>query len=697
MAMPSITDAELVGLNASGGRVLSSASLTRRLWERARWLAEKKPAIHWSWSDGDDCPYVSTTLSTSGYTAAATNLRTYWTIGKSLVPAVGNETGIVRLYVRQQDYTSGTLRAGLRVRPQRITGAGVEDVGDWVDLGTSSLGSSNGWRSGTFTVPADIRDDPFEAHVYLTTWDGSAVSSAQTRITAWSLCSEGTAWSGAASRPFGAHFRRQSGPPDDAFTLRLLRDIHKDAAAVPVVLAHHSFLAQPTADNVNAIARYVIPAMMGAGDLTVWIRCRTEDGTAATVNATLSSTDTTTSAGAGLPAAGGTTALASSTAVWKSITLAAVAGSPLYLTVWVDPDATDTAQIAAVYATQDESADGAFFTGVPGWRLLPLSTRDATPGAPIVNSYSGGLGGGTPVASETIQNLWTDRFAALNNAAWWPQTRGPVTLPGDWCVPNDATVSSTSTKSLASPSALSKLNARWGATQIVAAARVSTNGLAIEDDEQLALVAGIDGTALPGSGPVAIGGRVPADAFRPFSGGDLTPGTQQEVSVAVGYTDAAGLPITGLIPARVEGVAIWERPPIGNANAVHRREYQAVGSNIPDNDAVTGVSSSIVVSGRAFLLKMPRAHVVITHANAAQLRVTLTDGTTTVRLADYGDLSGSGTQVFSFSDSYEDDTAPDQPLSAFAGVSTTDTWTLNVRDNAAGSTGTLDAWAVEFW
>jgi hypothetical protein len=126
MAMPSITDAELVGLNASGHRVLSSASLTRRLWDRARWLAEKKPVIHWGWSDGDDCPYVSTTLSTAGYSASATSLRSYWTVGKSLLPAVGNETGIVRLYVRQQDYTSGTMRAGLRVRSQRLRGSGLQ-------------------------------------------------------------------------------------------------------------------------------------------------------------------------------------------------------------------------------------------------------------------------------------------------------------------------------------------------------------------------------------------------------------------------------------------------------------------------------------------------------------------------------------------------------------------------------------------
>lgn len=696
MPLPSITDAELVGLNASGGRVLSSASLTRRLWERVRWLAEKKPAIHWSWSDGDDCPYVSTTLSTAGYTAAATNLRTYWTIGKSLVPAVGNETGIVRLYVRQQDYTSGTLRAGLRVRPQRIVGAGVEDVGDWVDIGTTSLGASNGWRSGTFTVPADIRDDPFEAHVYLTTWDGSAVSSAQVRITAWSLCSEGTAWPGASQRPFGAHFRRQTGTPDDVFTLRLLRDIHKDAAAVPVVLAHHSFLAQPAA-GAFAIARYIIPAPMSSAPFTVWVRCGRTAGGTATLYGALTTSDTTTSAGAGVPASSDS-AFVNVTDGWSSLSFTPTAGSVSYLVVWLDPgDPARTATISAVSGTQDELTDGAFFTGVPGWRLLPLSTRDAAPGQPIVNSYSGGLGGTTQLASETIQNLWTDRFAALNNASWWPQTRGPVTLPGDWCVANDASVDSTASKGMASPSARTLLYARWGATQIVAAARVSTNGLAIEDDEQLALVAGVDGTALPGSGPVAVGGRVPRDAFRLFSGGDLTPGTQQDVSVAVGYTDATGAPVTGTIPARVEGVAVWERAPIGNANAVHRREYQVVGSSIPDNDAVTGVSDSIVVSGRAFLLKTPRVHVVITHANAAQLRITLTDGTTTIRLADYADLAGSGTQTFSFSDSYEDDTISDQLLSGFAGVSTADTWTLNVRDNAAGSTGTLDEWAVEFW
>lgn len=693
MGLPAITDDELVGLNAAGSRVLSSASLTRRFYDRARWLAEKKPPIHWSFGDGVDCPFVAGNLGTTGATVSETEALVGWTIGHALVPAVGNDTGSVRLYVHQQEYSSGTLRAGLRIRPSPLNDVFVRTPGQWIDLGTFSLGSTNGWRSGTFTIPADMRDGPFEAWVYLTTWNGTASSSVQTQATAWSLHSEGAAWPRASGEVLGAHFRRSGGPPDDVFTLRLLRDIQDDSAAVPRVLAHHSFAQAPAAGG-NWACRYVIPAPMHDELLTVHVRCRTTSGTAAVLSGALDAIDAYVS---GPPAADDTEAVASATMGWYTLTLTPTVNVPNYLYVWLDPDPADTAEIEAIYVTQADPVGNRFISGVPGYRLLPVSLRAAVAGAPIVNAYSGQFGGETPAAGESIQNLWTDRFATLNNAKWWPQTRGSVLMPGDYVVSGDSTTGAYG--GVSALDLLSKITPTWASRDIVFASRLTTDDVPLEPGEQIRVEPLVEGTRLSSAGSQYAGdvANFNRNQFVQFGGGTITPGATGALQFQAGYTDANGLPAAGTTPFRVESLAVWELPPPQSANAVHQREYSAVAGTIPDNDIVTGLSDSIVVSGRALFLRMIRVHIVFTHADASQLKFTLTDGMTTRILRDFNGLAGSGTQVVSLSDDYEDDTQPTELLAAFSGVSTNNTWTLSAYDNAAGSTGTLDAWAIEFW
>lgn len=698
MALPSLTNAELVGLNASGRRVLSTASITQRLYDRALWLATVKPTIHWSYADGADCGYVSTTLQSTGFTVTEADVRTEWTIGRALVPGVGNETGVVRLYVRQQAYASGTLRAGLRVRRAPLNDQFVGTPDAWVDVGTPfSLGSSNGWRSSTFTIPQSIADGPFEAWVYLTTTASKgATGSATTSVTAWSLCSDGDRWLHTVPDVLGAHFRRQSGPPDDVFTLRTLRDYQADTAEVPQVLAHHSFLPAPAVGG-NWIARYILPKPMTAGAITIYAYCRTTGGSAASLNATCSTSDTTTSSGAGLPAADDTQAFSSSTLAWRTATVTPTVDVVNYLTVWVDPDAADTAELLAVYATQAAPADGDLTTGVPGYRLLPLGRRDAVPGAAIVNSYSGELGGEAPNGAESIQNLWTDRFATMNNSKWWPQTRGCVTVPGDWC---RSGVTYTNAFDSTSPvfGVQTKIQPRWGASGAIVAARVTTDDIPLEDDAQLAWRARIDGALLNGPDFAITPGSVVLDQYRQFGNGTIDAATLAVGEVFAGFTDLAGNPTASVVPARIEGVAVWEEPPLSPANSVHFRGYAQPAAAIPDNDAVTGVSSTIVCA-RGFIVGYVRAHVVVSHTvNASQMRLTLSDGTTTRRLAAAGDLSGTGSYlVFSFSDAYEDDTVPDQALSAFRGSTSAATWTLTAYDEVAGGVASLESWALELW
>jgi subtilisin-like proprotein convertase family protein len=53
--------------------------------------------------------------------------------------------------------------------------------------------------------------------------------------------------------------------------------------------------------------------------------------------------------------------------------------------------------------------------------------------------------------------------------------------------------------------------------------------------------------------------------------------------------------------------------------------------------------------------------------------------------------------VLSFSDAYEDDTVPAEPLSAFKGRTSAATWSLRAYDNAAGTEGKVDNWELELW
>ena len=79
MPFPTISDSELVGLDASGRRALARSDLLRRFYDRARWLADKKPTIHSSWSDGADCASISSDTTPFTYTASETGVRTEWT------------------------------------------------------------------------------------------------------------------------------------------------------------------------------------------------------------------------------------------------------------------------------------------------------------------------------------------------------------------------------------------------------------------------------------------------------------------------------------------------------------------------------------------------------------------------------------------------------------------------------------------
>ncbi|MDB5351277.1 MAG: cya 2 [Planctomycetota bacterium] len=124
---------------------------------------------------------------------------------------------------------------------------------------------------------------------------------------------------------------------------------------------------------------------------------------------------------------------------------------------------------------------------------------------------------------------------------------------------------------------------------------------------------------------------------------------------------------------------------------------------IPDGGKLT---STIAVSGAAGTIADIDVTLSINHVNDADLDVFLISPTG-VRVELFTDLGGSGDNVVKLS---LDDAAviamsaaeapfsgrfrPEGSLSALNGLSTNGTWTLEITDDATGSTGTLQSWSL---
>lgn len=681
----------------TGAPVLDSSSLPDAIDARAQWLLRHKPRIHWSWSDG---PHTGTVGAGLAFIPTDSTTENTWIIGRPMAPSIGNASGVVKLWVRQDNW-SGTypMYAGLRARPLAL----LSDRPDaWEDLGTFSLGTTDGWKSSTFTVPFDT-GAPLEFEVFLTTFDrgGKAARAVTTTITAYTITSDGTTF--AETGWDLSQFRRITGAPDDVHSLNALLTLTDAAAAVPTLLASHSFSPAPSASN-NWVCRYVVPPLLVNSDVTVYAYCRTTGGSTADLNVTLSSTDTT----GGLPAATATASFTSSTFAWRTITVSAPStGAVQYLTLWLDPAGGDTAEISDVYVVQkDRPIVGEVVDGVPGVRYLP-SGRFA-PGVPIIGNYGNGAYEGSPStpfglsADDTVQNLWTDRFASASNAVHWLASQGARrVLCADHVVPQ---VTFTDGYGSTDIRARTKVFPSWGTERVAVWARFTTDGLSATANSIVGM-ATLDGDA--------IGGNIrtlPRDAVSliphfvhhlPFGAATVAPTSSYELALVAGWQDPNQVPVTSSDTGRLEGACAFDAPPGAAANMVHVRTIRSPATSIPDNDLVTGVSDSVTVT-REIDVAFMRVVVQVTHDNVEDLKITLSDGTTTVTLANVGDVStspGTATLAFSteYSAAYPQDLSPASALSTFYGATSAKTWTLKVYDGVAGTTGTLDKWSLEFW
>lgn len=689
-----IPDGFFVGLDSDGNRPPVSVSLIRELAFWPTWLAAAKPRIHAAWGHGVDCDTVGAV--SPAWTVTATNERNRFVIGKVVIPRVGNATGDVRLWIRLSDYASGTLYAGLAYRPIKLAGtfnrAGAfTDALPWLDLGASAVTSADKWQSVTMNLSPAL-NGPVEVVVYLTTWNGSSSPAAQVTVLGWVLASEGTAFPETYSPDLFRHFRRQTGVPDDVHTLRAVATFQSELADQPMILAAHSFGEQSTKARVD----YVIPAPMHGTDLTVYVRAKASAyGGGDEVRAHIGTSDPSVSV---FPSVDDSAALSSTSATWYTLTLTPTAGVTNYLTVWIPQGGTTAPRILDVYAVQDTVTPG---TGVPGLHLLPVDSSQLAPGYPIVGSWVSRSEDGEQIpATVGPQNEWTDRFALANNTAWWRQTRAQITL-GDHPYSGDLTTTAAFDASVALLE--TKVSPAWDASHVGIIQRHTTDGVTL-DTEGLRAGARLDGTDVPGrvvdvmpAGFVPLETRVRDTVVpRELGPATVTPGTTHALTVSAGWVDANGTGASSSVTARLESVTLYEQPPVTTPPGCSARGYAAPNASIPDNDLVTGASSGITVT-RAFRVGMVRPIVQLNHPNHAQLKLTISDGTTTRTLANVGDLSGSGRGVWSFSDTFVDDTAPAAALSAFQGSTSAATWTLKAFDGSAGSTGTLERWALELW
>ena len=155
---------------------------------------------------------------------------------------------------------------------------------------------------------------------------------------------------------------------------------------------------------------------------------------------------------------------------------------------------------------------------------------------------------------------------------------------------------------------------------------------------------------------------------------------------------------------------------IGGPTPATGSSTAAVATAIPDNDPV-GLTSTLDVTDDFDITDL-NVNLDITHTWMGDLAVTLTapDGVTTVQLTDrpgfpatlFGcnnvdpainvDLDDEAVATIEDScpEPYVGMFIPNEALSAFDGMSTLGTWTLNISDNVGGDTGTLENWTLNY-
>ncbi|MEZ4874702.1 MAG: HYR domain-containing protein [Flavobacteriaceae bacterium] len=197
---------------------------------------------------------------------------------------------------------------------------------------------------------------------------------------------------------------------------------------------------------------------------------------------------------------------------------------------------------------------------------------------------------------------------------------------------------------------------------------------------------------------------------------DFTCADVGDNTVTVIATDAAGNTSTCTAVITVEDNTAPVIACIGEPVDVTDTASDSPGVAIPDNDT-NGVSTTLTVTDD-FIITDLNVDLDISHTWVGDIDVTLESPSgTTVTILDRPGVPAStfgcsGNDILATLDDeagspVEDECGagvptingsftPNNPLSAFDGESTLGTWTLTVRDNAGGDTGTINTWGISY-
>lgn len=668
LQFPLTGTAPLRQVQAGGVGALATADLARMLAERAAFLARLRGRIASMWAINEN---------PNGYTSASLRPEV---VADLLLPPTAH-LGEPTLALKVAWCTGGSVK----VYTQLLA---VLDGYQPVELTTRALldeFNADGWYSRPL--------DQLAAHNLSTLtilrvsisgvsgFSGAIESLCVSCATDSSSVSDGTTAPATIKKTSILH-AGGTNRPYDVVTLSRVRDAQNTIAQrYTRVLATHSLVAN--SGTASFRASYRVYRGVVDGECALAVRCKQDNGGGAGVAGTLTiEVNTAPIAFAAIPA--------DNTEAWRTITIAAgniPTGAEVQFDVRAVPAAGSTVTVYDVllferpFTVQDFVVFDAVTNRVetPAVRAFYGAGYD---GGPIVGDY----------AQTDSQDLWVDR-ASLLRSTYHLAARCSATLIADRLgqSPGTAGGGKAGTQTLATT--LLQTSPGMASAEIWVMVRRTDQINPLNRPQVFATLDGVgQETAILELGSV-LDQSTTDRVWRRLGSVPLIEGATHEIKIRADFSSA-------LDELALEGVTIFERPSLadlGQQYFYERADYSP-GVAIPDNDPA-GVSRSITVpASRAFAVRLMRVYVAVTHARPEDLEYSLSDGTTTVNFR-YPTTPGYTTAWWSHggSSGVIGDAPCEEDFYPFEGETSAKTWTLTVRDTAAGSTGTLDAFAIEIW
>jgi subtilisin-like proprotein convertase family protein len=688
--MSSIPPASLYQIDGDGRFLTASAGLVSALHEKID-LARSRGRVLSCWAQGDIPAGTSAGVGEDEV------------IGDYLIPPTGADDAVVAaVYVRIRAYTSGTgaiyaQRMRLRDGEELVPDGGRQTIDDAI--------TATGWKSATVNL-GDPRE-PCVLRLFRASAGSYEIGDVSIILQPATTADDGgdapAAWvkqaiahSGGADRPLDVYSFRKA-----------VEAANQVLCRYPRTLASHSF-ATHTATRTSAgapaaseivTAYYKIRRGPRATDCTLKVFCGQSNvggaGAAGTVRVYVDGVlfGTTASVAAGTDASTNAASITITAATFTANTLHEVRVEA-FAGYTASPN-NDTITVREIVLLEEEPAETGTFVASAN-RVDTVAPVPYRPGSgalvarrPILNRYDG----------STREELWNDSATIWRAVAHHAQHR-VQTLIADRLGTSAASV--TTDKGSATVSARGVSTQTKGARTAecwVLCRRVIADAT---DADLVPVVQIYRNNDAQDSARLVVDRNATARVWRRVGTVSVEGDSLDLVNVVAGFENA----ITGASTAptgdslAVEGFVAWEVIPRPDAQAqyLYDRTAYSVSNSIPDNDVVTGLSKSVTVPvAQYFPVSRVRVYVKVTHTTPTQLIYSLSNGSVTVEFRGAGHGGATDTWWSDASGGFIGDETPDAALSSFIGEASDGTWTLKVYDNAPGTTGTLDAWALELW